>query len=564
MKATSTFLRNTLFIFLLLGAMPVCAANYYWVGGTGHWSDYNGHWATQSGGQVYYNHAPTPQDTVIFDSLSFIGNNDTVYASSNTQYCHTMKWLMPDSMPVLYGTDPKTKLKIYGSMLLDTAMTWNFAGQLIFFGTDSGNAITTCGKPLGFILFSGDTLASWTLQDTLRCAHLIFRSGNFYSRGNTILTGTYEQDDINHSRQFLDTSMIYCSQFRNNHNPLQFDADSSTFIVTGNWLDGGGLTFGAVILPGITFVTGNNTIEHLTCYGNSRLSGSNTIGTLTGGEPGIVLSLYAGTTQTITDSIEFNGACTGMSAFICTTINATASIDFMNTAATLDRVFLENVNATGNGATANNSVLINSGGWSITNVAVQRNLYWVDGTGAWSDTSHWSLNPGGTGGECAPTPIDNVRFDALSFINPSEYVVGDLDVEFCHDMDWTGAANSPAYSQDTGMIMCYGYFLIPQPITAFDANMTMRSAQVNTPVATASATLKSITFDGDGGWSMQSTLQASGIYFVNGDFKSSGYNITAAGTVFPMESPGNMDFSGSVVSSPDWSFNGASGNFFAP
>jgi hypothetical protein len=48
----------------------VFAANFYWVGGTGNWSDYSNHWATTSGGASFHSNAPTASDDVFFDASS--------------------------------------------------------------------------------------------------------------------------------------------------------------------------------------------------------------------------------------------------------------------------------------------------------------------------------------------------------------------------------------------------------------------------------------------------------------------------------------------------------------
>ncbi|MBK8705505.1 MAG: hypothetical protein IPN33_19390 [Saprospiraceae bacterium] len=79
----------------------------------------------------------------------------------------------------------------------------------------------------------------------------------------------------------------------------------------------------------------------------------------------------------------------------------------------LSYVILQNIAASG-GATfsATNSVdLGNNSGWTITPIA-SRTLYWVGGSGSWNDLTHWSLTSGGSGGECVPTPYDDVFFDA--------------------------------------------------------------------------------------------------------------------------------------------------------
>ena len=50
-------------------------------------------------------------------------------------------------------------------------------------------------------------------------------------------------------------------------------------------------------------------------------------------------------------------------------------------------------------------------------------LYWVGGSGTWSDTRHWSLNSGGEGGEQIPNSEIDVVFDAFSFDSSSQVTV---------------------------------------------------------------------------------------------------------------------------------------------
>ena len=42
------------------------------------------------------------------------------------------------------------------------------------------------------------------------------------------------------------------------------------------------------------------------------------------------------------------------------------------------------------------------------------NLYWVGGSGNWSDTAHWSTSSGGSSGASVPTSSDDVFIDSNS------------------------------------------------------------------------------------------------------------------------------------------------------
>ena len=43
------------------------ASDYYWVNGTGKWSEFTLHWATSSGGSVFHTQLPDTNDNVFFD-----------------------------------------------------------------------------------------------------------------------------------------------------------------------------------------------------------------------------------------------------------------------------------------------------------------------------------------------------------------------------------------------------------------------------------------------------------------------------------------------------------------
>lgn len=61
------YLILNIFIFL---ASNIFALDYYWVGGTGNWSDIN-HWTITSGGTILHTTVPSSTDDVFFDSKAY-------------------------------------------------------------------------------------------------------------------------------------------------------------------------------------------------------------------------------------------------------------------------------------------------------------------------------------------------------------------------------------------------------------------------------------------------------------------------------------------------------------
>ena len=107
-------------------------------------------------------------------------------------------------------------------------------------------------------------------------------------------------------------------------------------------------------------------------------------------------------------------ACDGLILLSSWTNGLTAKIHFEKNV-TVENFIVKDLHSVGPGViTANNSVnLGNSLNW-VFNEKISRKLYWVGGTGAWTDKAHWSLTSNGPGGECIPTPLDDVFFDAFS------------------------------------------------------------------------------------------------------------------------------------------------------
>src|SRR4051812_12450950 len=90
-----------IFVLIFFNSINSFAANYYWVGGTGNWSDFASHWATTSGGVIFHTTIPGPLDDVFFNANSFTGVNDSVYLDSTLVYCRNMDWTGATNTPVL-------------------------------------------------------------------------------------------------------------------------------------------------------------------------------------------------------------------------------------------------------------------------------------------------------------------------------------------------------------------------------------------------------------------------------------------------------------------------------
>jgi hypothetical protein len=82
-----------------------------------------------------------------------------------------------------------------------------------------------------------------------------------------------------------------------------------------------------------------------------------------------------------------------------TTLRASA-----NTTTSINGMLIVDESFSGTSTTARSTTLSNSNQWSAIAIAFfeQRNLYWVGGTGSWTDTAKWATSSGGAGGNTVP------------------------------------------------------------------------------------------------------------------------------------------------------------------
>ena len=175
---------------------------------------------------------------------------------------------------------------------------------------------------------------------------------------------------------------------------------------------------------------------------------------------------------------------------------------------------------------------IDNGGltnWTI-NPPQPRTLYWVGGNGSWSDPAHWSLASGGTPGECMPTLEDDVFIDANAGFAPNDSVIIDIELSYCKSVDWTNAPNNPifmTYRNDATYFVNGSLTAINNMNFAYNNDMEFVSdTNGNTITSANQHFLCTITFNGDGNWTLQDSMTATIINLDEGDFYSNTQSIT--------------------------------------
>jgi hypothetical protein len=97
---------------------------YYWVGGSGDWSDVN-HWSSSSGGTADMNWPPTAIDDVVFDANSFPAEGGIVEVDLLVANCNNFQvTTVPEA--VIFGQAFGGKLNVYGSIDMQNGPTYQW------------------------------------------------------------------------------------------------------------------------------------------------------------------------------------------------------------------------------------------------------------------------------------------------------------------------------------------------------------------------------------------------------------------------------------------------------
>lgn len=101
---------------------------YYWIGGSGAWSDLN-HWSSTSGGESTMNWPPTALDDVVFDANSFTNQSGNVNVDVLVANCNNLEIAgVPEG--VVFGQVSGGRLNVHGSIDIENGPIYQW-GELV-------------------------------------------------------------------------------------------------------------------------------------------------------------------------------------------------------------------------------------------------------------------------------------------------------------------------------------------------------------------------------------------------------------------------------------------------
>ncbi|MCB9235898.1 MAG: T9SS type A sorting domain-containing protein [Bacteroidia bacterium] len=567
---------KNLTLFLLLAGIGLrsVAANYFWVGGSGNWSDFANHWATSTGGGIFYSSVPGSNDNVFFDGNSFSGTGQAVTADVDT-YCKDMDWTGATFHPTLKPdlATPNVKMHFFGSITLIADMFLNLndpnTQEIWLEGsgnhtlTFSNHALTAQGGSTTDVIINGT--GTYMLMDTLRTANLYVSKGTFNTNNQFL-----DLKDFMSYNSFPRTLNLGSSTIRINSGTVEIDAGglnfnqgTSTFDLWNSTFRGGGLTFYTLKMnswPNSNCqIYDQNTFRNL--YDNSydlRVFQNQTVtDTFELSYAGGTVSLSPGIVFTGLGEFIVNGSCAGNKTLRAFPPTGTAAIARPNGTINVNFVNLENVTAQG-GATFNANSCTPLGtttGWNIVqNGGVT--YYWIGGNGIWQDSTKWGyMNCRDEPAYCLPTLNDNVYFGECSFLLAGQA----LEIKghaTCHDMTWANVHNMPTFKGWGDLYISGSMILDTAMQTDFSDVATMEFHFVSGD--TEIIDLKGhrlgeptgdvpVVFNGNGSWRLLDSLYCSEIDLASGGLFTQGHPIHSIRFGSGIPNPRTLDLSTSMV-----------------
>lgn len=518
----------------------------YWMGRTGSWSN-TANWSLTSGG-MSSGCLPSLIDDVVFDANSFNANGQVVTLNTLNSFCRNMIWTSVRQDATLAGRD-SIRLIINGSLEFSAVMKQDYKGDFIFVGSNQ-HTLKLAGKKFNTDIIFNNPSGTWRLVDDiyveevcyLRSGKLIFE--NISCNFNRFLTDftTSRSMELKNSELNFEVRNFKCAIFNLNAVNLQLDPGKSHIhfrnsSCSGMYVSGQNdirfynITSGCSYFSIGNFWPNNNkvNINHFKILKNAELSMRSNIDslTVTGGHD---IRLIESCILTVNNLIA-NNPCNSfvnisMNYYMNSNGNPTI---ILNKPHSFSRFSLSDISVQGSGLVPLTNSIDRGGnsGWQFS-TTIGRTLYWVGGTGEWSEQIHWSLTSGGPGGECIPTEIDDVIFNNLSFSSNSDIVTHRWDISsvaYCKNLTF----NKPGFtgSLTLNILNIYGNLNIQQ---AFNYNIYRTEFRAHTGIQTVFAPniqFQNISIDGKAEVKLQSPVHIRFDFRVyDGIFDTNGFDMT--------------------------------------
>lgn len=239
--------------------------DFYWVGGSGSWSDLS-HWATTSGGNIFHETLPSAVDQVFFDANSFSSASDTINLNNGVHSCANFSMTeVPEGVSLVQGNEGV--LNVYGDFMVDENPMLRF--NQINMQSNSAAEIETAGNYLGNqaeLQLTGG--GNYQLTSPINLRSLRMESCNFNSNGHSILAD-FEVVILSGFSGVVDISgsQIETRIFSHSLDPEEISLENTSFVISSSF-SANGLEIDQLTLEGssgeVVSVFGSFSVQELT------------------------------------------------------------------------------------------------------------------------------------------------------------------------------------------------------------------------------------------------------------------------------------------------------------
>lgn len=406
--------------------------NFYWIGGTGVWSN-GANWSATSGGTPL-GCVPGIPDNVFFDANSGVGTDIVTLDIPVT--IHDLDFSAINAGFTFAG--------VLASIELQGSINASAAANFTWLGSVSMNPSAPVSIGSNSLIWSNTFVfigpADATILDDLNTSgDISVEKGGLIISGFTLTCNDFFSATANTRNIDLSNSIVNLEGtiWDITATSLTFNASLST-INTNNIgaveFTGGGLTYDTVRVNSSSLNVFNSNTFSLLHLGTDSLNLDNA------------------TTQNI-DSLVINGTCS-VPAIIKSVDPSLASASIQINGNLLfygSGLSINNVDALSPGSEAYYILLSDTTNGADNWTKAGSNFYWINNGGDWSNINQWSLSSGGAISGCLPTALDTVYFDNLSLTTTGEIIIVDSLAEFSK-MDWTTTAFPSTLRLDTNII----------------------------------------------------------------------------------------------------------------
>lgn len=504
-----------LFFLIFLLTNIAFSADYFWVNGSGNWSDFANHWALSTGGTTMHTQAPTISDNVYFDSNSFVNPAQTVTLDVNG-FCRELNWETALNTPTFLSTTDS--LTVFSSVYLTTNMNLNFNGTLVL-KASAQDSIHTYNHIFGGEIYI--KAVGYTLQSNLSTTGLLsLEQGALEVNNFTLTANRFNADYTPPSTLTLTTGIINITGFglawATNNSSFTFNKGTSNLNFTYTGTNKVLFNPASINYNNVTFNGKNNTFLDGGTY--ARL-------TFVEGSKNIFPDFKV---QNITTLITAIGNCGELITLTSDqSVQGGQAIFIKGGGENLNFTRISNLQIVSGTYAANNSIDEgNNTNVNITESPSTTTFYWIGGTGEWSDPNHWSLFSGGAPQACLPNVLDNVIFDMASGFNTDTVF---LDINgYCNNMDWSAVTNSPVLFGDSSkFIRLKGSLTLSPLLTSnFDGDFIFNGTGTTNTINTAYIPLNSnFYFENSGTWTLDTNIQTlKKLYLKQGNLDFNEFN----------------------------------------